>query len=132
MTRLGLMLLAGLAVAALPIAAQQPPLSPRFEVASVKPSAADARAPDNTGVQPSGRVITTNTKLDLLVRGVFELERQELVIGERVPGWFASDRWDIVAQGPPLSDAASQRQIRTMMQNLLIDRFKLVTRREKR
>jgi uncharacterized protein (TIGR03435 family) len=131
MTRLAL-LLAGLAVLVLPLAAQQPPLPPRFEVASVKPSVADARAPDNTEVQPSGRVIITNSRLDLLVRGVFELERQELVVGERVPGWFASDRWDIVAQGPPLTDAASQRQIRTMMQNLLIDRFKLVTRRETR
>ena len=121
---------AALSVSVATLVAQQP--SSRFEVASIKPSQADARSPDNTDVQPSGRVIITNTRLDLLVRGVFELERQEMVLGERVPSWFASERWDIIAQGPPITDGASQRLIRTMLQNLLIDRFKLVARREMR
>jgi uncharacterized protein (TIGR03435 family) len=111
-------------------AAQQRTL--RFEVASIKPSAVDARAPDSSDVQPSGRVVITNMALGDLVRGVFEVERNAMVLGERVPGWFASEKWDIVAQGPPITDAASQQQIRTMLQNLLIDRFKLVTRRETR
>jgi len=107
-------------------AGQQPP--PRFEVASIKPSAVDSRTPDNVEVQPSGRVIITNTVLEHLVRGVFEVERHEMVVGERVPSWFASERWDIIAQGPPITEV-SQQQIRTMIQNLLIERFKLVTRR---
>ena len=107
-------------------AAQQP--TPRFEVASIKPSA-DLRSPDGADVQPSGRVILTNTVIEHLVRGVFELERQEIVLGERVPPWFTSERWDIIAQGPP---GASLQQVRTMLQDLLIDRFRLVTRRETR
>lgn len=107
--------------------AQQP--TSRFEVALIKPSAVDARIPDNVDVQPSGRVIITNTVLEHLVRGVFEVERHEIVVGERVPPWFASEGWDIIAQGPP---AASQRQVGIMLQNLLVDRFKLVTRRETR
>jgi uncharacterized protein (TIGR03435 family) len=116
------------AVLTLAGAAQQS-ATPRFEVASIKPSTVDPRSPENTEIQPSGRVILTNTRLDLLVRGVFEVERQEMAVGERVPSWFASERWDIIAQGPP---GASLQQVRTMLQNLLIDRFKLVTRREVR
>jgi uncharacterized protein (TIGR03435 family) len=128
MTRLALLLLLGVAVAAAPLLVAQD-LTARFEVASIKPSAVDSRAPDNTDVQPSGRVIITNMRLGDLVRGVFEVERHELVLGERVPSWFTSEGWDIIAQGPP---GASQAQVGAMLQHLLIDRFKLVTRRETR
>jgi uncharacterized protein (TIGR03435 family) len=130
MTRLGLLLLGLAAVDALPLAAQS---ASHFEIASIKPSAVDARAPDNSEIQPSGRVIITNLSLDDLVRGVFEVQRHQLVVGDRVPSWFASEKWDITALGPPLTpDEASQKRVRTMMQNLLIERFKLVTRRERR
>jgi uncharacterized protein (TIGR03435 family) len=66
-----------------------------------------------------------------IVRGVFDVQRQDLVVGDRVPSWFTSDRWDITALAPPTA-AVSQQQIKTMLQNLLIERFKLVTRRERR
>ena len=64
-------------------AGQQPP--PRFEVASIKPSAVDSRTPDNVEVQPSGRVIITNTVLEHLVRGVFEVERYKMVVASGFP-----------------------------------------------
>lgn len=71
----------------------------------------------------------TNTRLADLVRAVFEVQRHELVFGERLPSWVASERWDIVGKGPPISDEVAQRPLLfAMMRNLLIERFKLVTR----
>jgi uncharacterized protein (TIGR03435 family) len=102
----------------------------RFEIASIKLNTSGGN--ENSTVEPSGRVLITNMSLDNLVRGVFDIPRQDLVLSDRLPAWFRSDRWDITALGPPPRDDASERQIRTMMQNLLIDRFKLVTRREMR
>ena len=131
MTRLRL-LLALIVAAAIcpPLAAQQ--ATPAFEVASIRPSA-DPRAPDESEVQPSGQFLVTNTTLDDLVRGVFGVQRHELVVGARVPSWFTSQRWNIVGKGPPITDEAAQRPLlRLMMRNLLIERFKLVTRREVR
>jgi len=113
-------------------AAQQLP-SPKFEVASIKPSAVDSLADDHSEVQPSGQFFATNMTLDNLIRGVFEVQRHELVLGDRVPSWFTTQKWDIIGKGPPITDEAAQRPLlRLMMQNLLIERFKLVTRREMR
>jgi uncharacterized protein (TIGR03435 family) len=106
--------------------------SPTFEVASIRPSV-NSLAPESSDVQPSGRFVVTNMTLDNLVRGVFEVDRHELVLGDRVPSWFATQKWDIVGKGPPVTDEAAQRPLlRLMMQNLLIERFKLITRREMR
>jgi uncharacterized protein (TIGR03435 family) len=106
--------------------------APAFEVASIKPSG-DSRAPVGADVQPSGRFAVTNTTLLSLIRDFFELERHEVVTGERLPSWVSSERWDIVAKGPPLTDVAAQIPIyRRMMQKLLNDRFKLVTQLEMR
>lgn len=105
---------------------------PAFEVASIRPSG-DSLAPERSEVQPSGRFVVTNMTLDNLVRGVFEVQRHELIVGERVPSWFASQEWDIIGKGPPVTDEPAQRPLlRTMMRNLLIQRFTLVTRREQR
>lgn len=106
-------------VLAATLIAQQP--SPRFEVASIKPSTVDSGADENSEVQPSGRVVITNMVLEHLVRGVFEVERHEMVVSERVPSWFSSERCNIIAQGPPIIGSASQQQVRTTMQNLLVD-----------
>ena len=120
----------GAVVLSATLGGQQP--APAFEVASIRPSA-DSLAPENSEVQPSGRFVVTNMTLDNLVRGVFEVQRHELIVGEQVPSWFASQKWDIVGKGPTVSDEAAQRPLlRTMMQNLLIQRFKLVARREQR
>jgi uncharacterized protein (TIGR03435 family) len=112
--------------------AQQPAAAPTFDVASVRPSRTSL-APEESEVQPSGQFVVTNMTLDNLVRGVFEVQRHELVLGERVPSWFASDKWDIVGKGPPITNEATQQPLlRAMMRNLLVERFKLVTRREMR
>jgi uncharacterized protein (TIGR03435 family) len=128
MTRLGSVLALLVITTGAPPAAQ----APTFEVASIKPSA-DSRAREGADVEPSGRFAVANTTLLSLIRDFFELERHEMVSGERLPSWVGSERWDIVAKGPPITDVAAQIPIyRRMMQNLLTDRFKLVTRRELR
>ena len=125
------------AVICAPIVIAQQPIpagtSLAFEVASIRPSSSSLGDDDSSEVQPSGRFVATNMTLDNLVRGVFEVQRHELVLGDRVPSWFATQRWDIVGKGPPVTDEAAQRPLyRRMMQNLLTERFKLVTRREMR
>jgi uncharacterized protein (TIGR03435 family) len=57
------------------------------------------------------------------------LQPYEIAADDRVPSWVKSDRWDIEAKGP---EQATQPQLRAMVQNLVNDRFKLVTRRETR
>ena len=106
--------------------------APAFEVASIRPSG-NSNAADHSEVQPSGQFVVTNTRLSDLMRVVFEVQSHELVFGERLPSWVASERWDIIGKGPPISDEVAQRPLLlAMMRNLLIERFKLVTRREMR
>ena len=116
-------------------AAQSPPPAATsratFEVASVKQNkSGDPRS--RADAAPSGRVDVTNMSLPTLIRNAFELQAYELVNGPQVPAWVETDRWDIVAQGNPISDPAAQQRLRAMLRNLLIDRFTLVTKREVR
>ena len=121
-------------LAALPVAlvTAQQASPPTFEVASIRPSGSSLGG-DHSEVQPSGQFVVTNTRLTDLIRVVFEVQSHELVFGERLPSWVASDRWDLIGKGPPISDEVAQRPLLlAMMRNLLIERFKLVTRRETR
>ena len=104
---------------------------PTFEVASIKPNRS-GESRSGADAAPSGRVTVTNMTLYNLVRNAFELQPHELVAGERMPSWIESERWDIVAQGAPLTDPASQQLLRQMLRNLVVDRFKLASRRETR
>jgi uncharacterized protein (TIGR03435 family) len=117
-----------------PGAAQGPPATPgpidrlTFEVASIKQNKSGS-ASGGANAQPGGRVTVRNTSLYDLVRNGQGLQPYEVAAGERLPSWVTTDRWDIEAKGP---EQATQPQLRTMLQNLLTDRFKLVTRRETR
>ena len=115
-------------------AAQSPPpgpastARPTFEVASIKQNKSGSPS-GGANAQPGGRVTIRNTSLYDLVRNGQGLQPYEIAAGERLPSWITTERWDIEAKGP---EQASQPQLRTMLQNLVIDRFKLVTRRETR
>jgi uncharacterized protein (TIGR03435 family) len=101
---------------------------PTFEVAVIKPNeSGDPRS--RTDAAPNGRVMATNVTLNDLVRTAFLLQPQEMVMGDRAPVWITTDRWDIEAKA---AGEPSPQQMRAMLRNLLIDRFKLVTRREMR
>jgi uncharacterized protein (TIGR03435 family) len=99
-----------------------------FEVASIKPNkSGDTRS--RTDAAPNGRVMATNVPLNDLVRTAFLLQPQEMVLGDRAPTWITTDRWDIEAKA---AGEPSPQQMRAMLRSLLIDRFKLVTRRDVR
>ena len=122
MTRLGL-LFVGLAVAALPLAAQSD--APRFDVASVKPTLGSS-AISTWSLLPSGRFVATNSKLRMLIFNAHGVTPDRLLGG---PDWIGSDRFDILASAPA---GTSESTMLTMLQTLLADRFKLVLRREAR
>jgi uncharacterized protein (TIGR03435 family) len=121
-TRLGL-LLVGLAVAALPLAAQSD--APRFDVASVKPNLGSSGT-STWSLLPSGRFAATNSELRMLIFNAYGVTPDRLLGG---PDWIKSDRFDILASTAP---GASESTMLTMLQALLADRFKLVLRREAR
>lgn len=130
--RRGMLCTAVLATLAVTLVVAQQASSPTFEVASIRPSGNSA-ADERSEVQPSGQFAVTQTILYDLIRFVFQLKQHEIAAGERLPSWVRTDRWDIIGKGPPVTDEAAQQPIYLrMMQNLLIERFKLVTRREER
>jgi uncharacterized protein (TIGR03435 family) len=117
----------GLAVSLLVAASvlAQEPGPVRFDAVSIKRNTSNA--PGNfVGSRGAGRFEATNAKLALLFGIVFGV-REEFIIG--APGWFASDRFDVVATMP---GGATPAQRSEMIRAMLADRFKLVAHRETR
>jgi uncharacterized protein (TIGR03435 family) len=126
MTRLGL-LLVGLAVTALPLAAQSG--VSRFEVASVKP--APPPRPLAPGIivgraSPPGSFNRTGTVASL-IQLAYELQIEQQVVGG--PQWLREDRFEITARA---GREAPFAEMRLMLRSLLVERFKLVARSEQR
>ena len=97
---------------------------PRFEVASVKP-AKPGRIATPQGFTP-GRLTLVGVPMQALIQYVFRAPRYQLSGG---PKWLESERYDIVATMPANTLYATRR---LMMQDLLQERFHLVTHREKK
>ena len=100
--------------------------APVFEVASIKPAApqTDGRMRISMGGDP-GRVNYTNVSLKDVLQRAYGVKRPQIT----GPSWLDSDRFNIVAKLP---EGASNDQVPAMLQNLLIERFKLTVRREKK
>ena len=103
------------------VAAQRP----TFEVASIK---RNIEVSDRAFVrnEQGGRISVGNNTLRNIVRNAWRLQNFQIVGG---PDWINSERWDIVAKA---ADNPQPEQLLVMLQNLLIDRFKLVIKREMR
>jgi uncharacterized protein (TIGR03435 family) len=99
----------------------------RFDVASVKVS--DARGPEgkaHRGIKSSpGSVTIQNLPLSAIVQWAYGV-RDYQVEG---PRWTDVDPYDIFAKA---AGPAQERELQKMMQTLMGERFKLVTRREVR
>jgi len=121
MIRLGL-LLAGLAIAALPLAAQS--VLPRFEVTSVKINR--SALPGGIDLRPNQFTATNSTLRELIaaannVKGTFR------VVGG--PPWVDTDRFDVQARwSAPVRPDPAMATTMAMMRTLLADRFRLRTR----
>lgn len=123
-------MLRALSVLALSIPAAvfaQPAAPPRFEVASVKPSAADPSSPSSGLKTAHGRLTATNVTLKRCIVGAFGVGPNQVFGG---PAWLDSGRFDIVAKAAqPIDDDAA---LMAMLQALLAERFQLRIRRETR
>jgi bla regulator protein BlaR1 len=132
---------AGIAAVALPVIvgvlnapAIRAQSQPAFDVASIKRSDPDT---GGSGKQSSGegdgggrlrftpgRVTGTKVSARRIILEAYHVTPHQLSGG---PGWLDSERFDLDAK---TGAAASETQIRTMLQTMLDDRFKLVLRRE--
>jgi len=112
-------------VATAVLQAQQPMAPLMFEAASVKrnPSGFARVSIDS----PPGRYVATGAPLRAIIVQAYQLQNYQVI---NAPGWVDSELFDIVARQPEGTFTREQR--REMVQSLLRDRFKLVTRRETR
>ena len=99
--------------------------NPGFEVASIKPSQPDAQGKAFT--MRGRQVITINTSLSDLMTFAYGVHARQIANG---PEWMTKDHFDITGI-PDTEGQPNERQLRTMMQKLLADRFKLVFHRDK-
>jgi bla regulator protein BlaR1 len=106
---------------------QAPPSAkPTFEVASVKPNtSADSGA--SFGIRPGGQLVVRNNTLRNMIRNAFQVQNFQITGG---PAWFDTLRFDITAKAPTANP--TMEEFMAMTQALLVDRFKLVIRRESR
>lgn len=107
----------------------QPVETPAFDVASVKPNhSGDEQSA--SFVQPGGRYTATNVTLRTLVKSAYGVHDNQIVGG---PSWINTERFDVTAKADGYTTASAFRdQARLMLRPLLVDRFKLVLRRERR
>lgn len=123
MTRLTL-LLVGLVVAALPLAAQEP--TPRFAVASIRPIASPSEYRGSPLNIRRDTFSATNHSVMQLIQVAYGVLERQVLDG---PGWIRSERFSVTAK--TITDVPRDQALR-MLQTLLADRFKLRVRQETR
>ena len=98
---------------------------PAFEVATVKPNmSSDDPKKQKARFLPGHRIELPNRTLKSFIMSAYDVQSDMITGG---PKWLDSDRFDIVANAPPEAD---ENMLRTMLQTLLAERFKLATHRE--
>jgi uncharacterized protein (TIGR03435 family) len=100
--------------------------NPSFEVATIKPS-----TPNKPGKGfgfRAGHFVTLNTNLNDLIAFAYGLHAKQIV---GAPEWFGVDLFDIEGK-PDAEGRPNSKQMKTMVQKLLADRFKLTFHHDKR
>jgi uncharacterized protein (TIGR03435 family) len=107
-----------------------------FEVASIKPNTSMG---SNISINrtPGNGLSATNVTLRSLITFAYDIRDHQLIGG---PAWLDKDRYDVVAKPPRPAEGAAEPTgfqevfllIRTRVQALLADRFKLVVHTETR
>jgi uncharacterized protein (TIGR03435 family) len=105
------------------IAQSDPPPTPKFDVASIKPAAPGGRG---MFIRPSagGRVTVTNMPLKVLIQLAYSIQPFQISGG---PPWMESIHYDIEAK-PDIP--TKQTDWPVMLRALLADRFQLVLHKE--
>ena len=106
------------------VIAQQP--APRFEVASIKPSAPGANLQSPGEFLPGGRWIVQGAPLSFILRVAYGLRADQLIGGAP---WINTELFDIDAKA---AGDAPREEILMMVRSLLADRFKLNVHTEQR
>ncbi len=101
--------------------AQNTPIEPKFEVASVKRA---ERCQFNSSLD-IGILALRGVPLSVVLMQAFNVKMDQI----EGPSWLETDCFEISAKIP---DGATRDQLPAMLQALLADRFKLVARRENR
>lgn len=97
-----------------------------FEVATIKPTSPDTRG---RGFRVQGRRFSTiNTSVMDLITFAYGMHAKQVTAG---PAWLEADHYDISAQ-PGAEGQPNDRQLRTMVQKLLAERFKLTFHRDRK
>jgi len=99
--------------------------NPSFDVATIKPS-----QPGQNGKAFGlrGRSFSTyNTSLTDLIVYAYDVHKKQVIGG---PDWLDKDKYDISGV-PDVEGAPNNRQVRTMVQKLLADRFQLAFHHDK-
>lgn len=109
---------------------QLPPMAadatPKFEVATIKPSNPETQG---RGFRVRGREFSTiNTTLSSLLTFAYGLHPKQVV---GAPAWVETDKFDITAQ-PDQPGQPNDKQWKSMLQDLLADRFQLKFHHDKR
>jgi bla regulator protein BlaR1 len=106
--------------------AQSPTVPTRFDVATIKPNAANDNLFAYRGL-PGGALSATGVPLKMLIMEAYDVKAFQ-VAGE--PDWVNTARWDIEAKVEGFQGRLSQAQHGVMLRALLEDRFQLTVRRE--
>jgi uncharacterized protein (TIGR03435 family) len=91
---------------------------PTFEVATIKPSQPDEQ---RSVVVQGTRLVTSDTSLVDLMMFAYSVHPLQVMDG---PEWLKTEKFDVVVQ-PSLPGRPSSAQMRSIIQKLLADRFKL-------
>jgi uncharacterized protein (TIGR03435 family) len=99
---------------------------PSFEVATIKPS-----KPGQPGraFRVNGREFSTiNTSVSDMMVFAYGVHARQVTGG---PDWFEKDKYDVLAK-PDVDGQPNDKQLKSMVQKLLADRFKLTFHRDKK
>ncbi|MGP8247650.1 MAG: TIGR03435 family protein [Bryobacteraceae bacterium] len=102
---------------------------PAFDVASIKPAAAQTPGRmmmgcgGGPGTPDPGRLTCTNANLSMLMTRAYGVQGYQITS----PDWFNSEHFDITAKIPA---GATKEQFNLMLQNLLAERFQVKLHRE--
>jgi uncharacterized protein (TIGR03435 family) len=110
--------------------AQSAPATAKFDAAdiSVRARTGTTNQPTMTGgVLRGGRYDLRNATMVDLIATAYGINDRDFVVGG--PAWLERDRFDIAAKAP---QSTSPANVKLMLQDLLVDRFKLVARQESR
>ena len=102
--------------------------APSFEVATIKPSAPDAKAGRYITMQGTNRFVVKYYTLKLMIAAAYNLSPKVVSGG---PAWVDSDHFDILALTPG-NTRPSQSEQMAMLRGLLAEEFKLRFHREEK